>query len=67
MEKIFKVYKLEYPLISPTRYESRDILFDAAKVRNHIPILNIVRQLGEGWDGGVPKIFYHWKNRIILQ
>ena len=50
-------------LVSPQSYDSWFTLLEAAKVRNHAPILDIAKQLE---DKEVPKIFYHRKCRSLF-
>ena len=50
-------------LVSPQSYDSWLTLLEAAKVRNHAPILDIAKQLE---DEEVPKIFYHQKCRSLF-
>lgn len=45
-------------LISPQDYNSWQTLFEAAKLRNHVPLLEIARHLG---DKEIPQIAYHRK------
>ena len=50
-------------LISPQSYESWLTLFEAAKIRNFTPVLNVAQNLEEH---EVPSIFYHRKCRSIF-
>ena len=50
-------------LVSPQSYDSWFTLLEAAKVRNHAPILDIAKQL-EGKE--VPKIYNHRKCRSLF-
>ena len=50
-------------LVSPQSYDSWLTLLEAAKVRDHSPILEIAKQLKEN---EVPKIFYHRKCRSVF-
>ena len=50
-------------LISPQSYDSWLILLEAAKVRDHTPLLNIAKQLT---DKEIPNIYYHRKYRSLF-
>jgi hypothetical protein len=50
-------------LVSPQSYNSWLTLLEAAKVRNHAPVLDIAKELA---DQEVPKIFYHRKCRSLF-
>lgn len=49
--------------VRPQSYDSWLNLLEAAKVRNHAPILDIAKQLE---DDDIPKIFYHRKCRSLF-
>ena len=51
-------------LVIPQSYDSWLTLLEAAKVRDHSPILEIAQQLKEN---EVRKIFYHRGRRILFK
>lgn len=50
-------------LVTPQDYQSWKTLFEAAKVRNYSPILDIAKELGEK---DIPRIYYHRKCRSLF-
>ena len=50
-------------LVNPKDYDSWQTLLEAAKVRNHTPILDIAKDLREN---DVPTIHYHRKCRSLF-
>ena len=50
-------------LVSPQNHDSWTALLEAAKVRNHAPLLDISKHL-QGNE--VPQIFYHRKRRSLV-
>ena len=62
-------------LVAPQSLDSRETLFNAAKIRKHVPLLEVVKTVSLGQT---PQIFYHRKcssyftskgslNRILAQ
>ena len=63
IHKVSLDIKPEEPLISPQTIQSWNTLLDAARIRNHTPILDLAKSMtGEQ----VPRVFYHRRCRSVF-